>query len=125
MNSHSDKKRRALLPYGTDFSAPRIDLPDVELWQNQRGSLARAYFEDRIYSMRESYQELMDLAMLNEQCYGAEYNFEPVIGNTYHLYRMFCGKMVLSLIDPPWSSMEYVGTVTYTADSVFKRLTHA
>ena len=84
--------------------------------------MARAYFEDRIYSMRAKYEQLVELAMLNEQCYGAEYNFEPVVGNIYHLYRNFNGKMVLSLIDPPWSTMEHITAVTYTADSVFERL---
>jgi hypothetical protein len=72
--------------------------------------------------MRETYQELVDLAMLNEQCYGAEYNFEPIVGKTYHLYRNFSGTLVLSLIDPPWSTMEHVCAVTFSADSVFQRL---
>ena len=72
--------------------------------------------------MRAKYEELVELAMLNEKCYGAEYNFEPVVGNTYHLYRTFSGKLILSLIDPPWSTNEHITAVTYTADSVFERL---
>lgn len=118
----TDDKRRALLPYGTDFSAPKIDLPDIDLWQTQRGSLARSYFQDRIDKIQEQYENLVALAELNEQVYGAVYNFEPKVGQVYHLYRMFNGTRVLSLIEPPWSSMEHIGTVQYTADSVWKPL---
>lgn len=118
----NESKRRALLPYGTDFSAPKIDLPDIDLWQTQRGSLARSYFQNRIYKLQEQYKELVELSKLNEDVYASEYNLEPKVGQTYHLYRNFSGKTVLSLIDPPWSTMEYIGPVLYTADSVWKPL---
>lgn len=118
----SESKRRALLPYGTDFSAPRIELPDINLFKTQRGNLAQAYFQNRIYKLQEQYKELVELAKLNEEVYESEYNFEPKVGQTYHLYRMLSGKKVLSLIDPPWSTMEHIGTVLYTADSVWKHL---
>lgn len=118
----SEDKRRALLPYGTDFSAPKIELPDIDLFKTQRGSIARAYFQDRIYSMQEQYEELIELAKLNEIVYEAEYNFEPKVGQTYHLYRNFNGKLILSLIDPPWATMEYIRSVEFTADSIWKSL---
>ena len=115
----SEDKRRALLPYGTDFSAPRIELPDIDLWQTQRGTIARAYFQDCIYKLQEQYEELVELAKLNERVYGSEFNFEPKVGQVYHLYRAYSGKLVLSLIDPPWSTMEHIKSVQYTADSIW------
>lgn len=118
----SEDKRRALLPYGTDFSAPRIELPDIDLWQTQRGAVARAYFQDRIYKLQEQYEELVELAKLNENVYASEFNFEPKVGQVYHLYRNFNGKLVLSLIDPPWATMEHIKSVQYTADSIWKTL---
>ena len=116
----TDEKRRALLPYGTDFSAPRIELPDVDLFKTQRGHLAKLYFADRIYRMQEQYEELVALAKLNEMVYASEYNFEPKVGQVYHLYRNFNGKLVLSLIDPPWATMEHIRSVEFTADSIWK-----
>ena len=116
----SEDKRRALLPYGTDFSAPKIDLPDIDLFKSQRGSLARAYFKDSINNLQKQYTDLVELAKLNEMVYDAEYNFEPRVGQTYHLYRNFSGKIVLSLIEPPWSTMEHIRSVEYTADSIWK-----
>lgn len=85
--------------------------------------MCRAYFQDRINKLQEHYNELFDLAMLNEEVYGSEYNFEPRVGVPYHLYRNFNGKMFLSLIDPPWygaSKMEYVKSVELTADATWK-----
>lgn len=70
--------------------------------------------------MQIQYEELIELAKLNEQVYASEYNFEPKVGQTYHLYRNFSGRLVLSLIDPPWSTMEYIRSVEFTADSIWK-----
>lgn len=116
----TNDKRRALLPYGTDFSAPKIELPDIDLFKTQRGTIARAYFQDRIYNMQAQYEELIELAKLNEMVYESEYNFEPKVGQTYHLYRNNFGKLALSLISPPWRSMEYIQSVEFTADSIWK-----
>ena len=117
----SENKRRALLTYGTDFSAPKIELPDTDLFKNERGSLARNYFENRLELLNREYQELLDLAKENELIYTAEYNFVPRVGMVYHLYRVN-GKVVLSLINPNEWDKEYHGSYEFTADSVWKRV---
>jgi hypothetical protein len=70
--------------------------------------------------MQDQYEELIELAKLNEMVYESEYNFEPKVGQTYHLYRNNFGKLALSLISPPWRSMEYIQSVEFTADSIWK-----
>jgi len=115
-------KRRALLTYGTDFSAPRIDLPDTQLFQTERGSLARNYFENKLELLNQEYQNLVELAKLNEALYNANYNFVPRVGVTYHLYRLHTGETILSLIEPERWDQEFLGSYVYTADSVWKPL---
>ena len=42
------EKKKALLPYGGEISAPAITLPDTELFKSERGSLAKNYFENKL-----------------------------------------------------------------------------
>jgi hypothetical protein len=123
IRSYPLTKRRALLPYGDNNAAPPIELPDTKLFQTERGSLARNYFENKLELLNQEYQKLVELSKLNEALYNAEYNFVPRVGQNYHLYRTSNGKTILSLIEPErWTDQECLGSYVYTADSVWKPL---
>ena len=115
-------KNRALLPYGDNNAAPPIELPDTKLFQTERGSLARNYFENKLDLLNKEYLELVELSKLNEMLYNADYNFVPRVGVTYHLYRIECGKTIISLIEPHQWNKDHLGSFVYTADSVWKPL---
>ena len=72
--------KRALLTYGDNNAAPPIELPDTKLFQSERGSLARNYFENKLELLNQEYKELVELAKLNEALYNANYNFVPRVG---------------------------------------------
>ncbi len=112
---------KALLPYGTTSSAPAIVLPDTALFLSERGSLTKNYFENAVELLNRQYDGIRRLAELNELVYGASYNFVPRVGQTYHLYKKQDGKLLLSMIEG-WSAYEFVVSVEYTADSVWKEL---
>jgi hypothetical protein len=114
-------KKRALLTYGDNNAAPPIELPDTKLFQTERGSLARNYFENKLELLNQEYKDLVELAKLNEALYNANYNFVPRVGVTYHLYRIN-GGTILSLIEPHQWDQEFLGSYVYTADSVWKPL---
>ena len=78
--------KKSLLPYGTNSSAPAITLPDLKLFNNERGSIARNYFEGAADQLNDQYKALTNLAKLNDIVYNASYNFVPRVGQTYHLY---------------------------------------
>jgi len=117
----SDKKR-SLLPYGDNVSAPAITLPNNDLFRSERGSLARNYFENRLHLLNEEYLQLIELARENEMIYKAQYNFVPRVGQIYHLYRIESGAITLSLIEPKAWNKEHLGSYEYTADSIWKRV---
>ena len=110
---------RALLPYGDNISAPPIELPDTELFHTERGSIARNYFDNKLELLNEEYRRLVKLAKTNELLYNAKYNFVPRVGQTYHLYRTKRGEIILSLIEPDQWNQEFLGSYTFTADSVW------
>lgn len=121
IRSYPLTKKRALLTYGDNNAAPPIELPDTKLFQTERGSLARNYFENKLELLNQEYKDLVELAKLNEALYNANYNFVPRVGVTYHLYRIN-GGTILSLIEPHQWDQEFLGSYVYTADSVWKPL---
>ena len=65
----------------------------------------------------EKYKELnsqiQDLVLeydLNQMIYSAKFNFEPVIGEIYHLYTRNTGENFLSLIEPKEWNQKYIGS---------------
>lgn len=112
---------KALLPYGTTSSAPSIVLPDTDLFLSERGSLTRNYFENAVELLNREYEAIKNLAALNELAYSASYNFVPRVGQQYHLYRKSDGQYLLSMIEN-WSAHEFVASLEYTADSVWKEV---
>lgn len=113
--------KKALLPYGTSSNAPAIVLPDTALFLSERGSLTKNYFENAVELLNREYDSIRRLADLNELVYRASYNFVPRVGQIYHLYKKQDGKYLLSMIED-WSAYEFVVTVEYTADSVWKEI---
>ena len=57
-------------------------------------------FKDKFLSLKDEYLKLLDEYKWNDLVYRSKYNFEPVIGETYHLYDNDKGEMFLSLIEP-------------------------
>lgn len=61
---------------------------------------------------------------VSEMIYGAQMNFEPLIGHTYYLYENKHGEHVLSLIAPTqWGRSQpytYIATATLLADHTWE-----
>ena len=115
------KNEQALLPYGLNSNVPVITLPDTDLFKNERGSLAKNYFENKLELLNREYNELVNLAMENEMIYNAQYNFVPRVGVVYHLYDVG-DRIILSLIEPNEWDKKHLGSYEYTADSVWQRV---
>lgn len=109
-----------ILPYGSNASAPAIQLPDTDLFKTERGSNAANYFKGKLDDLNKEYEELVKLAEETEKVYNAKYNFVPRVGHTYHLY--WTGEEnLLSLIED-WDRFEYLGSYRFTADNVWEKI---
>ena len=113
--------KKSLLPYGTNSSAPAITLPDLKLFNSERGSIARNYFEGAADQLNDQYKALTNLAKLNDTIYNASYNFVPRVGQIYHLYERDDGTHILSLIEN-WKRFKFIVSVEFTADSIWKKV---
>ena len=98
-----------LLPYATNVGAPVITPDNVSTWKNEKILKTNHYFNKRYDEIKEEYSKLVDEFEWNRMVYSSNYNFQPVVGEKYYLYRRHNGEYFLSLIRPTEWRQEFVG----------------
>ena len=112
-----------LLPYGTNIGAPSIDAKGVSTWVNTNVSSFNHNFKNKIDLIKEDYQALINEYEVNDMLYKTSMNFEPIVGQDYHLYfSEKRGKNFLSLIPPTSWEMEHIGSYTLNNDKTWKKI---
>ena len=100
----------ALLPYATNVGAPAIVPDDVGFWKARGVSKVNHQLSAKFEEIKEEYRKLIEEFRWNELVYNARYNFEPVIGEVYHLYSRNSGELFLSLVEPRMWKQTHVGS---------------
>jgi signal peptidase I len=93
----------SLLSYPTNVGAPVIHIDNLVSWKSRGISTVNKQFENKFNELKVQYDNLMKA-------------FEPVIGETYHLYRGEDGYNFLSLISPAEWNKEHLGTFQLNSD---------
>lgn len=99
-----------LLTYGTSISAPSIKLEDVEGWKQMGANKVNQQLKTRYEELVEEAKKLVDEYNWNEIVYTASYSFQPVIGQTYHLYMKNDETLFLSLIMPHEWNQKFIAS---------------
>ena len=112
-----------LLPYGTNIGAPSIEASGVSNWLNTSVNSFNHTFSSKIETIKVEYQKLIKEYEINDLLYKANMNFEPIIGEEYHLYfSQKKGGNFLSLIPPNSWKMEHLGSYCLTSDKTWKKI---
>ena len=98
------------LSYGSNVSAPAINLENVGGWKQSNAELANKNFKTKFDELKEEYDKLVQEVQLNELVYSAKYNFTPVMGQVYHLYSKTDDTLFLSMISPDSWNQKYLGS---------------
>lgn len=106
----------SLLPYATNVGAPVITTDDVVAWKSRGIHSVNKEFENKFQELQSAYQKLMDDYKWNELVYNAKFSFEPVIGETYHMYLGDDGIEFLSLIAPNEWNKEFIASFKLNSD---------
>ena len=106
-----------LLPYASNVGAPAIRIENIQSWKEIRVQNVNKQFEDKFISLKKEYEKLVDEYEWNELVYMSNFNFEPVIGKTYHLYYSKNETIFLSLIEPSEWKKEHIGSFKYNHDN--------
>ena len=78
--------------------------------------------KDRVQKLKEEYDIILEELRWNEVVYKSEINFEPLIGEVYHLYKKKDGGNFLSLIDPLQWDKELIGSFELNSELKWEKL---
>jgi len=99
-----------LLPYASNVGAPVIRPDNVDDWKLRGVYKVNRQIETKFNELKEEYLKLVEEYKWNELVYQAKFSYEPVIGETYHLYVGKDGGPFLSLIAPNEWNKEHIGS---------------
>jgi hypothetical protein len=121
-DEESQKYTASLKPYATDVGAPAISTNDTLAWKNRNIHAVNKQISAKYTALKAEYDALIEQFEYNNLVYHAKFNFEPVIGYTYHLYRDKNEEAFLSVIAPNECNFDYVGSFKLNADKMWEQL---
>jgi hypothetical protein len=105
----------AFLSYPVSTLSPPIIKNDLTSFKSQGISRIERDTVQKLNELKEQYDALLEEFKWNKIVYEAEINFEPMVGEIYHLYEIR-GRNVLSMIKPDEWGYKHVGSFVLTAD---------
>ena len=88
----------AMIPYATSASSPVIKPLNTATWRNDGVDRVNKQFKSKFDELIKEYEEMMEQFKYNDLVYNAKFNFEPIIGEIYHLYNNKNQEPFLSII---------------------------
>ena len=122
VHTEEDGYNASILPYGSNASAPAIKLEDISSWKSLGANKVNKQFSAKFNRLKEEYHQLVEEYKWNDLVYKANFSFEPIIGETYHLYTGKDGSPFLSLIGPnEWlKGKDFLGTFILNSERKFE-----
>ncbi|SEB44272.1 Protein of unknown function [Tenacibaculum sp. MAR_2009_124] len=120
-NEETNEYDAYLKPYGTSLTAPKIDLPNSVSWKKQNITLANKQIKASFDELKKEFESLYHKFAHNELVYSAKFTFEPIVGETYHLYKNEKGNF-LSLLKPSECSFNYLGSFRLDSDKIWNKI---
>jgi hypothetical protein len=111
-----------ILPYASNVGAPVIKPENIDSWRQRGVTKVNHHLETKFLELRDEYNKLVEEFKWNDLVYNAKFNFEPVIGETYHLYTGDDNENFLSLISPNEWKRECLGSFQLTADQKWTKI---
>ncbi len=118
-NEETKKYDAAIKPYGTNVGAPAIISTDTTAWKNRSISKVNHKIQAKYLELKAEYEKMMLEYEYNKLIFDAKFSFEPVIGETYHLYLRENGEHFLSMIAPNECNFNSIGSFYLNVDQVW------
>jgi hypothetical protein len=100
-------ENRASSSYIAEYSAPKIELADLDKLQQVRHLNLNKKIETRLQEIKAEYDALVSLHEWNSFVDSFECRIECIIGQDYYLYEAEEGRRFLSIIEPERFTMKY------------------
>jgi hypothetical protein len=110
------------LPYATNSSAPKIEATDLTSWKNDSIHKVNHQLKTKFERIKNSYNALVEQFEYNQLVYASQYSFEPIIGQTYHLYESKNKSTFLSILAPNECNFKHVGSFKLNEDRMWEKI---
>ena len=105
--------------YPTDLGAPAFQPLQIDKSDSKK---ANKYFSSQLSELKDKYNQLKEEYEWTAQVYESEYNFQPILGEVYHLYSKNNGCKFLSLISPSEWDQQHIGSFKLLNNGNWKKL---
>ena len=121
-NEETQKYDAALKPYGTSASSPVIKPTNTATWTADGVRRVNKILKGKFDEVKKEYELLMEKFKYNDLLYNAKFGFEPIIGETYHLYKNKKRELYLSIIEPNQWNLEHQGSFRLNSDKMWEKV---
>ena len=104
-----------ILPYATSISGPIIEVPNIDAFKQKGVTKASKLLQAEWNELQEKIQAFATQAQQTQKVYQAEFKFEPIVGETYFLYKGEKGDF-LSIIPPGQWKKEFIGAYKLSSE---------
>ncbi|WP_411895257.1 DUF2452 domain-containing protein [Winogradskyella sp. A2] len=121
-NTETQRYEAHLKPYATDLVAPVITSTDSIAWKNRNINKVNRHIQAKYNELKSAYNQMMEQYEFNNLVYSASFNFEPVIGENYHLYKRTNETTFLSIISPEECNFNHIGSFYLDSDGIWHKI---
>jgi hypothetical protein len=118
-NEETERYDASIKPYATNVGAPAISVSDSIGWKQVSAGKANAQLKSSFDELKAEYERLVQKLQINELVYNAKFSFEPIVGNTYHLYRNSENSSFLSILSPGECNFDHLGSFKLNSDKLW------
>ena len=120
-NTETQKYDAALKPYATSVGAPVIINTDTIAWKNRSINKVNHKVQAKYLELKAEYEKMMQEFEYNQLIFDAKFSFEPIIGETYHLYKRENGESFLSVIAPNQCNFNFIGSFYLNVEQIWEK----
>jgi hypothetical protein len=122
--SHIDKVvlKANLLSYPSHVGAPKIEMVDLSSFKKNGTERVNKIYDTKYKELVRESEDLYNSFILNQEVYGSNYRFEPIMGQIYHLYEDVNGNKFLSLIEPNTWKQKHIYSVLLNSNMTWTKI---
>lgn len=121
-NKETQQYDAALKPYATNVGAPAIQVTENITWKNKNVHKANKQLKAKYLELKAEYDKMIYELEYNNLVYNAKFNFQPILGEVYHLYKDKKGEAFLSIIAPNECNFDCMGSFYLTSEHMWKKV---
>lgn len=120
-NEEQEEYIARLLPYASQASGPVIKIPNVDAFKQKGVEKVSKQLQTELEELQDKIKKFVKSASDTQRVYTAKFKFEPLVGETYFLYKGD-KEDYLSLIPPEQWKKKFIGAFKLSSEYKWERV---